>query len=189
MTEPVAGTVPVRRTVRVATALVAGQALLCGVIGWVTFGRSDAGPQAAPVAVEPAAPLPAAPSVFVPAPLPPEAPSSPSPPPATRSARAKTSVSRSPAAPLRTRTTTPTRPAPPADEPPPTLVIAPPEPTRGTPNPGLIGTVPPAPSDPVQRPVTVGDECAPEGALGVTADDRWVRCVRDDDGDLRWRII
>jgi hypothetical protein len=186
VTEPVAGTAPVRRTVRVATALVAGQALLCGVIGWVTFGPSEPGPRAART-VEPLAPLPVVPSVVVP-PAPPRA-SPPSRPASSRSVRAKSSASRSPAAPKRPRVTT--EPPPPADEPPPTLVIAPPDQdkTRTPPSPGLVGTGTPTPTASVQGPVTVGGECEPEGAPGVTADDRRVRCVRAGDGDLRWQII
>jgi hypothetical protein len=179
----------VRRTVRVATALVAGQALLCAVIGWVTIGPPDAGPRAART-VEPLAAPPVVPSLAGPAPAPPRV----SPPPdsaqtpSPRGSRARSSASRAPAPPRRTRATT--KPAPPPDESP-TLVIAPPEPgeTRTTPDPGIIGTVAPSPVETVQGPVTVGEECEPEGAPGITADDRKVRCVRNDDGDLRWQII
>jgi hypothetical protein len=42
--EPVPVTLRVRRTVRMAVALVVGQALLCALIGWLTLGRSRSEP-------------------------------------------------------------------------------------------------------------------------------------------------
>ena len=54
MTESVARAASPRRTVRVAVALVTGQAALCAVIGWMTFGSPDPAP---PRATRPVAPL------------------------------------------------------------------------------------------------------------------------------------
>jgi hypothetical protein len=178
--------------VRVATALVAGQALLCAVIGWVTFGPPpEPGPRAA-APIEPLLTPPVVtPTVSLPAPAPASVAPEPASPTRSRSVRTKVS-SRSPEAPRSPASP----PAPTVGEAPPSLVIAPPQPdeTRtptpqpdGT-RPGLIGTVAPAPTETVQGPVKAGERCAPEGARGVTADDRSLRCVLDDDGDLRWQI-
>ncbi|MGK5678888.1 hypothetical protein [Actinoplanes sp. URMC 104] len=63
--EPVPVTRRVRRTVRMAVALVVGQAMLCALIGWLTFGRSrsePAGPPGSSVVDQLAAP-PVVPSV------------------------------------------------------------------------------------------------------------------------------
>ena len=55
VTEPVAHAASPRRTVRVAVALVAGQAALCAVIGWVTFGAAEPGTPADTRQVDPLA--------------------------------------------------------------------------------------------------------------------------------------
>lgn len=192
MTEPAAGTARVRRTVRVAAALVAGQVLLGAVIGWVTFGESSPTPQAAGRIEPPAAPLPVVPpETSGPGPavtVPPEPPVRPGASPSR--VRSTKRPAGGPARPARTRTTAPA-PQPPAEEPPPQLVISlPPSPTvlpSGGPGRGRR-TPPPAPSPSVQGPVRVGDRCEPEGAAGRTADDRPVLCARGDDGELRWQI-
>jgi hypothetical protein len=64
---------------------------------------------------------------------------------------------------------------------------APPEAT-----PGLATRPPPpapSPTDQVQSPVKVGEDCAPEGALGKTSNGTNVKCVRKADGGLRWEIV
>jgi hypothetical protein len=165
--------------VRVAVALVAGQAALCAVIGWVTFGPSEAKPDAAgvhpltkPIVFPTAPPLP-----LRAAPVPPDVSTS------------KKQESRA-ARPSRTPTTRATA-NPAADRPQP--VIAPAatsrEPVPTTP-PGLAATQPPAPSpsEVVQSPVVVGRPCRPEGAKGRTSDAVDLRCVKDADGDLVWQI-
>jgi hypothetical protein len=186
VTEPVAGAPSVRRTVRVAVALLAGQALLCAVIGWLNFGPSPAHRGAA----RPVDPLAAPPFVA----------------PAPSAGRVKTSA----ATPRPTRTsakekaptTRPPRPTlPPPDPESPSIVDAPspaasslepvqPAPPETTPE---LGTRPPppspSPSDKVQAPVKVSDDCAPEGALGKTSNGTNVRCVRKADGELRWEIV
>lgn len=185
-----------RRTVRVAIALATGQALLCGVIGWVTFGPPETGPRAA----APVEPLirhsPVVPAVSLPPTVRTSTTAGPDPVATSRTPRARASSTRPPkplAAPpagTTTATTPPTTPAAPADDPPADPVIAPPEPapepTLTSTRPGLVG--PSVPDETVQGPVEVGDRCKPAGARGLTADDRRVRCVRDDDGDLRWQI-
>ena len=172
---------------RVAVALLVGQALLCAVIGWLNFGPSQAHRgKASPVDPPMAAPPFVAPLPSVPQPL--SAPAETArPAPARTSAKVKASTSpakRSPApppepefpqpvnGPSRSPSTTPRAPA------------APPE------TPGLTTDPPlPSPRDDVQAPVKVGDKCDPEDARGRTATGTPVRCVRDDDGDLRWEIV
>ena len=170
MTEPVART-SVHRTVRVAVALIAGQALLCGVVGWVTFGAGPARHSSAPVpTVEPLAGKPL--TIPTPAPPPPRPPkSSASSSPSAR----ESSVKAVPA-------TTATRPRP-TSKPAariPLKQVSPPPPVPALPI--------PASADPVQSPVELFDVCAPAGALGRTADGVSVRCVLGIDGTLHWQI-
>jgi hypothetical protein len=180
----------VRRTVRVAVALVVGQALLCALIGYLTLGRSGAQPRGDHMAEPPLAP-------------PVTATSSPAP-----TAAAPTSVSatatRKPkrragndATPARTKPAPPPLPpGPVVAEPPPETLIAPsPVPSAATTittapsfgNPPLPPTVPPRYT--VQDPVTVGDLCAPEWAFGRTSDDTLVRCLRTVRHAPRWKIV
>jgi hypothetical protein len=164
--------------VRVAVALVTGQAALCAVIGWVTFGPSAAKPDAAnakPLNTQiQLAPMPTLPAGVPPAPPGPAASPVPSSPRASRSSR-----------PVVTRTTT--KPA--ADKHRPVIATGqtPPEPPPASPNPGLAAPSPPAPSG-VQSPVVVGRPCDPDGAKGLTLDLIELVCVLDRDGDLVWQI-
>jgi hypothetical protein len=166
----------VRRTVFVAVALVTAQALLGGVIGFVTFG-GDRNSPAPPAAAEPRL---AGPPVVPPASLPTpaervsiaasravrtERPTSPQPPPATE---------RSPA----TRTSSP---APAVSK---GLPPLPPMPTISVPDPDLVAP----PQDDAPVPVA-GEFCDEAGAEGRTADDKAVRCLRGRDGRLRWRLV
>ncbi|GIM91574.1 hypothetical protein [Paractinoplanes toevensis] len=202
--EPVPTTRSVRRTVRVAVALVVGQALLCALIGFLTLGRS--GGSVDRMAEPPLVPPPAT------------APGSPS-PTASFSATATTR----PAQPARDATSTRGKRKPDptpatgattaASEPPPEPMIDFPAPVT-TPTPGVSSTAtsapsapsaptasppkelipPPAPpfgsaAPPVQDSVVAGDPCAPEWAFGRTSHGTLVRCVRTWHHRLRWKIV
>jgi hypothetical protein len=184
----------VRRTVRVAAALVAGQALLCGIIGFVTFDdpvpaqpaaraadpRLDGPPLGGPRLDEPGAGGSPGPRSDV--------PSSGGP---SGSAAAHRRLSREATSRPVTRTPRPTgvrtAPAPPAGVPAPPGagpgVPAPPAPPPVTSPPAALL---PSAGDEVPAPVEVGERCDEVGATGHTAAGRPVRCVRGHDGDLRW---
>ena len=166
---------------RLAVALLAGQAALCAVIGWVTFGPPT-GPSPQQAADPLAAPRLAMPTASVAMPPPPapatRAPASPAAGPA-KAAR----TTRSPAREQDER-------AGAVDEP--TTMIAPattPPSEPPAPSPDEAST-PPAPTatDDVQGPVVEGEPCEPENALGVTADGVSLRCVRQEDGGLVWQL-
>lgn len=166
----------VRRTVLVAVTLVTAQALLGGIIGFVTFGGDRDAP--APAAAEPQL---AGPPVVLPSSAP------------TPAARLSIAASRA------VRTERPTSPQPPPERTPVTRTSSPapatsktptplpPMPTISIPDPDLVAPVPPAVEDP---PVpVVGESCDVPGAEGRTADDKAVRCLRGRDGRLRWRLV
>jgi hypothetical protein len=200
-------TVPVarpsaRRTVRVAAALVAGQAALCAVIGYVTLGGPPTrGPEAAP-RVDPVA----IPPLVVPAPT--------VPPPLSRTtvapapplvARSTTARPRTIARPKQRPELSPTPPsqAPPgilvaSSDPGPVPPIPPVTPVPPTPTPAPStesaisespAPVPPPlpPSSATQPPVTVGDTCDPADGPGRSADGTAVLCVPGNDGVARWQ--
>jgi hypothetical protein len=174
VTEPVART-SVRRTVRMAVALVAGQAVLCAVIGWVTFGaghphRPSAAPTVEPLAVKP---LVIPPPVIVPPPRPPRSSAAPS---TGRKASTAVSSERS--------SSTPT-PRPSSSRP---AAARPAAGRAATPDPPALVVPSPAPDDVVQSPVTVPDVCDPVDARGLTADGVSVTCVVGRDGVLRWQL-
>ncbi|MFD0520309.1 hypothetical protein [Paractinoplanes durhamensis] len=174
---------------RVAVALVIGQALLCALIGYLTLGRSGAAGRSVDQMAEP----PLAP--------PPTATSSYASPSASARSLSATATSR-PTHRARDLTTTSTPAAP--DPAPPVPPELPPDPLIGTSSPtpgpvttatpppvaGLIPPQPPAasPVTDVQDPVTIGDRCAPEWAFGRTADDTLVRCLRTGRHAPRWKI-
>jgi hypothetical protein len=180
VTEPVARAVSPRRTVRVAVALVAGQATLCAVIGWVTFGPPEPAPQAAGVnPLTSPIELPTSSLPLPPLPMPPAPPD----------------ASMSKAAPLSPRAPRSSKPAtsratskPAAEEPRPIIATdeVPPEPPPTSPTLNL--TPPPSAVDEVQFPVVEGAPCSPEGAQGLTSEQVELRCEKDDDGDLVWQI-
>ena len=197
MTEPVARA-SARRTVRVAVALVAGQAALCAVIGWITLG----GPHTAglpapnplaggplvvpPLTVAPAPPtsVPTAPRTSV-RPAPTSAPPAPLPPPVivpagATSTRPPTSTARQRPLPI-TPTPIPVTTAKTFPPVAPTVLASP----SGT---NLAPTPTPTASD-IQRGVVVGDPCDPVGAAGTTVDGTPVLCVLGDDGVQRWQIM
>ena len=161
----------------VATALVASQAVLCGVIGWVTFGgngsahsqsRANGALLGPPVVVPPASVAP----VVIPPPTrhPAKPDKTPSVPPKPTSARITTTPPAS-----RSRT-------------PDAIMVAPKPPATTAANGDLVKNPTPSPSA-VQGDVELGEACDLEGADGVTADDVAVRCLRDKSGDLVWQII
>ncbi|MBU2662022.1 hypothetical protein KOI35_00730 [Actinoplanes bogorensis] len=196
--EPVPVTHKVRRTVRMAVALVVGQALLCALIGWLTLGRARPDDPAPPGSVvdQLAAPPLAAPPVPVPS-------SSSSRAPAVSSTRERKAIRPAPT----TTAPVPTRTPQPISVPPEEPAIVPPVPPAPSPSASPSVSVPvsaspitvpspvttPSPPakapDEVQQPVVVGDECRPEGALGRTAEGELVKCVRDGRHRARWKIV
>lgn len=176
---------PVRRTVIVAVALVTGQALLCAIIGFVTFGSpGDAAPSA-----DAAGPRLAGPPIVV---SPTGAPS-----PSRSAASKKRSTSRSTAA-IRQRSPAPTAPAarrsPTRPAAPPSTGIVPVVPAPPAPSGSLLPPIdlfprPSAESDDPEAPAVANARCDDEGATSETADGQAVRCVRGRTGDLRWRLV
>lgn len=170
---------PVRRTVAVAVALVTAQALLCGVIGFVTFddrGDATAGARAA------------GPQIFMP---PTAAPSVSTAPPAAsalsgrRAIRPPAATSNPASRPPSSAVSGPPPPAPPASPPAPSTIAIPPAP----PPEGLAPSSAPPPEDEeIEAPVRLGSRCDKEGAFGRTAEGEIVRCLRGRHGDLRWRL-
>jgi len=178
VTEPVARVSPVRRTVTIAGALIASQALLCAVIGWVTFGGHDHSGGSSARAAEPKlGPALVLPPVSVAPVLPSPSTHHPSRPAATTSTTPATS--QPPAKPARVRPTVPRSPvaSPPAPKPPATA------PAKGS-----VVVLPTPSATEVQGNVVIGDKCSPEGADGVTAKDVAVRCVADANGNLSWQV-
>jgi hypothetical protein len=171
--------------VRVAAALVAGQAALCAVIGWVTFGAPE---QAPPTASRQVAPLDGGPIGVPPASMAmprPAAPADTTTSPAPVRPRVSAPAPRPPKvqAPARSRSTTA------AEEPPTTLAgdsAQPPEPPTPSPHPEMSGTEAPM-LPPVQENVIEGDPCDPPGDRGRTAEGVDMLCVRDGDG-ASWQI-
>jgi hypothetical protein len=189
--EPVPVTSKVRRTVRVAVALVVGQALLCTLIGWLTLSQSrpaGSGPGASAVD-QLAAPPPVAPGPPVVGTTTSAAPSSSYSSAPVR--RKRTSAAVDAPAPPRATTGAPTPPSP---EP----IGLPPEPpaaSSSAPAPPLPPTVAPSsavttpPTGLIRAPVTIGDRCRPEGAFGRTAEGALVRCVAERHRRPRWKIV
>jgi hypothetical protein len=177
----------VRRTVVVAVALVTGQALLCGIIGFVTFG--DRGGAAPPGRA--AEPQLAGPPIVVPPPSvrPSSGPAERPGPRKTRSPRTERPTS--PAGPAAGRNATSRAVSPSRTT---TAPVAPPPPAPVT-SPtdrALLPPVPPAASAPEEDapvPVVEKERCEDEGATGSTAEGGAVRCERARDGELRWRLV
>ncbi|WP_250001868.1 hypothetical protein [Actinoplanes sp. M2I2] len=210
--EPVPVTRKVRRIVRMAVALVIGQAMLCALIGWLTFGRGASEPVrspgssvvdqlAAPPLTEPARPSPRAAIVAttrarepVPASARPASRRStaatvaPSPPATTVTTPATTAPTPATTAPTTPATQEPVSLVPPAapelDTPAPSPSAVSPSlsPTSATPSPGASSAL-------VRQPVRAGDECRPVGAYGRTAKGEPVRCVREWGHRPRWKIV
>ena len=170
----------VRRTVRVAVALVTGQALLCGIIGFVTFDSDE--PASRPGA---SAPLLAGPPIA--------APATSVPPPTERAKRAEPGTARStrterPASPPASAgvRTSATRKVKPSLE---VRIPRKPVPSTSPPDRELLLPPPsPAPADDAPVPV-VQEPCDDEGATGRTAGGQAVTCRRDRRGELRWTLV
>ncbi|MDT5043085.1 MAG: hypothetical protein QOE51_4070 [Actinoplanes sp.] len=167
-----------------AAALVAGQAVLCAVIGWVTFdGREPArsiaraaDPQLAPALVV---------SPVAVAPMPMTAPGRPGERPATKA----------PAGTLLTGPSTPETAglgvlSSPGASPPHTATRTPAGPHPSWPSSGRTagGLIPTARPSDVFLNVVIGEKCARKGADGLTVAKITVRCERDRSGDLVWQI-
>jgi hypothetical protein len=196
-------TVPVarasaRRTVRVAAGLVAGQAVLCAVIGYVTLGNPVSHTTNGARIIQPLGAGPIA--------LTPPAVRPPSPPTVPPAATTRSTPARAPAA-TGSRHRTEVTPAPtptPAAEPPPDLLVGTSDPSSGASSnptvaptstaapevPSTASSTDQAPSPPVtQLSVTIGDTCAPIDAVGVATDGSAVRCAVDADNVLRWHTV
>jgi hypothetical protein len=184
VSEPAARVTSVRRTVSVAAALVAGQAVLCAVIGWVTFGGSGqahsiarAEPDLGPALVVPPASV---------APVMPAAPGR----------KRVPTLSSSPAvsSPTASEEVPVVLAAPPAETPSPaqspTSAVPPQPPTATSPAPtGNPARATPLPTDSaVVTGVELGDVCELENADGRTKADVLVRCLRDKAGLLVWQL-
>jgi hypothetical protein len=170
----------------VAAALVAGQAVLCAVIGWVTFdGREPARSIARAADPQPGPALVVTPVAVAPMPM--TAPGRPGERPATK-APAGTLLT-GPSTPgtaglsvLPSRGATPPHTA--------TRTPAGPRPSWPSSGPTAGGRIPtPAarPSD-VFLNAVIGEKCARKGADGLTMAKITVRCERDRSGDLVWQI-
>jgi hypothetical protein len=184
--ESVTATDAVRRTVRLAVALVMSQALLCGVIGWLTIGGGhddSSGSQVDRLAVPTIAPA---------APPAPAMPSTAAPSHAAAAASAAGAAARKMAK-SATRDPEPvvTTAQPRSPAAPPPAPAGPVEPTAAPPAPPPAGLVPPSPTPSVeaQQPVEVGDLCRPEWAFGRTVDGTVVRCLRTGSHRPRWKIV
>jgi hypothetical protein len=194
--------------VRVAAGLVAGQAVLCAVIGYVMLGGH--GWSGGTNAAEIGNPFAASPMVLTPpaVPLPSQSRTSKVP----ESPAARPVVPRPPGeVPSRRRANVTPTPAPaptptPTAEPPAEILVGqsvPPVPPSSdsatvlpstsapevTAAPSTSGTA--APSPPVSVPprsgVTVGETCAPVNSPGVTTDGKAVLCASGTDGASRWQ--
>ncbi|MDY7088464.1 MAG: hypothetical protein SYR96_25585 [Actinomycetota bacterium] len=200
--EPVPVTRRVRRTVRMAVALVVGQAMLCALIGWLTLGRHRAEPARPPrssvvdqLAIPPltsAAPPPSRGAISATA-LPRPASAAPRraaparstadalPPPVVPATGAPQPINAPPDDP-QVAPPSPPPPPPPLPSSPRTRIPLTPVPSVATPTPSTSPEV-------VQEPVRVGDECRPLGAYGRTGEGDLVRCLPDGRDEPRWKIV
>jgi hypothetical protein len=183
--------------VRVAAALVAGQAVLCAVIGYVTLGGGPGSPttngawMGGPLAARPIK-VPT-PTVLLTSPT----TVAPDPPAIGATTHAH------PAAGTESRQHAGVSPTPaPAESPPDVLAGTsdPPTATSPTAAPSSTAAAPEAPStgtssdsppsaQATQLSVTIDDVCDPVDAPGIATDGRPVRCASDTDGVLRWRTL
>lgn len=181
-----------RRTVRVAVALVVGQVTLCVAIGWVIFSYSlqhaHRGSAAVDQIAAPRPPIASSPSPTVP---------SPTPAPAASATTPRKQASR-PAGPVPPRTGAPATAVPPV--PPAPRTTAAPAPSSESPQASLVppfASVSTSPSSSASatpsarpgEPVVVGAPCDRPGAAGRTADGRDVRCMPDGPYHLVWKIV
>ena len=177
MTVPDVRVTSVRRTVTVAGALVAGQALLCVVIGFVTFGDPEDEAPSVQAAV---------PRLVVPPTVPPSRPAAGEKFAAVSSTTPRPTLTKQRSSPAGS-TSSPAGRVPPASAAPEASVTSPPNvgllpPSSSTPEPE------PEPDD-TPEPAVVHERCDTEGATSRTATGKAVRCERGRDGDLRWRLV
>lgn len=158
----------------VATALIASQAVLCAVIGWVTFGSKEPA-HSQPRAAEPllGPPIVVPPASVAPVTTPPAL--GPVKPDRTTGSLPKQSL-----APIRSSAAAQARRAEPT--------LAPAPSTSARIGADLVHPATPSASA-VQTGAEVGEKCDPEDADGVTTDGIAVRCLPDEDGNLVWQII
>lgn len=189
--QPVPETREVRRTVRVAVALVVGQALLCAVIGWVTFSYSRERAHRDPAAVDQ---LAAPPATIAVSPSVPTTGRTPGPTPGSSRARSTPPAAPVPPGPPRPATGVTTSTGPAASVAPTTtskspylVVIPPPAAPRASASPSPAASA--TPTAVVEEPVVAGARCDRRGALGRTADGVDVLCLPDRQGRLHWKIV
>lgn len=181
VTEPVPSATSPRRTVRVAVALVAGQAALCAVIGFVTFGPGPGSTSAGQAGAEARAPvvMPTANIGLPAAPLPPVPGKSTAPPPKPQVKPSRVGHAKAEPSPKRTTRRAAAPPKP---------ISAPTTTKPAASKPPDIGVAPTAtPGNEFQLPVKKGDECETEGDRGRTLGGDAVRCAKGEDGALSWQ--
>jgi len=160
--------------VTVATALIASQAVLCAVIGWVTFGSKEPA-HSQSKAAEPllGPPIVVPPASVAPVTTPPtHGPAKPD--------RTTGSIPKRSLAPVRSSAAAEARRAEPT--------LAPAPSTSARIGADLVHPATPSASA-VQTGAEVGEKCDPKEADGVTAGGIAVRCLPDEDGNLVWQII
>ncbi|MFI5490921.1 hypothetical protein [Actinoplanes sp. NPDC051859] len=185
MTMPAVRGTSVRRTVTVAVGLLTGQALLCAVLGFLTY-EEDA-PRTQQRAAGP----------LVDAPIPAPKVTQPAPGESARSAhgRAGTQLSRNglPAPPAPSTSSAPSGPVRIVPSPkwtalPTTTPAA--DPSTEPPAPPMPPPLPSRPPEDGRRPTPrIGQPCEEEDATGRTRGGRAVRCLRERGGELRWQPI
>ncbi len=181
---------------RVAVALVVGQALLGTLIGWLTLSQSRLAENSAGTsAVDQLAAPPVAPGPPVLGTASAATPASSVPSRAPSQRQRRTAAAEPPAPSL-----PPTGPTPslspglimlPPPVPPAASSAVPPAPPAASPpaTPSATSSASPSPSGRVREPVTVGDRCWPQGAFGRTADGTLVRCEAERHRRPRWKIV
>ena len=192
--EPVPVTRGVRSTVRVAVALVVGQALLCALIGWLILGRAQSDSPDSPDSPDASEGSSGVDRLALPPagrrPTPGDEPAATGQQTVTASRQ-----SRAVAPDGVVETAGPRRSAPAGTVPPEPQILSP-QPliaVPAIPGPSSTPTLPalsvPPTFGPAQEPVTVGALCRPVGAFGRTARQTLVRCVRDGHHHPRWKIV
>jgi len=163
--------------VTIATVLIASQAVLCAVIGWVTFGgREQAGGSAARAAEPDLGPALVVPPVSVaPVTTSPTAhrPRRSTPTPSAKPSRTPPRVPPAPPRSTATKTTSPAATKRSSTRSPEGAVVVKPTPSASE----------------VQGNAVVGAKCSPAGAEGVTVLGLAVRCRSDRSGDLIWQLV
>jgi hypothetical protein len=179
--------------VRLAGVLVAGQALLVAVTGWVTFTCARERPSAPPVA-QLAAPSPVLIPPVVPVPARSSASARPTPTRIVhRSTRTAGTGSATEPAPGPASSATHWPPAAVAPLPPAATTSPPPvgDPTADPATSASAATTPPTTASPGVAPsrISAGQPCAARYALARATDGRFVGCFTGGGHRLRWKIV